>query len=177
MLLDTKSTKAKRRRMLIPAKLKALVSKTDPCRLKLTLQAQRLKCNQLQNEISNIKSELLKSSVRIDHTLSKDLINILGESNVNMTPFMQPFWEQQKKLFSSNPKGMRYHPMIIRFCLSLAAKSPSCYEELRNSKLLILPTAFISLVLEAMPDICVMQASICCGNILQACITWIWKIV
>ena len=30
--------------------------------------------------------------------------------------------------------------MIIRFCLSLAAKSPSCYEELRNSRVLILPS-------------------------------------
>jgi len=27
--------------------------------------------------------------------------------------------------------------MIIRFCLSLAAKSPSCYEELRNSKVIL----------------------------------------
>ena len=30
--------------------------------------------------------------------------------------------------------------MIVRFCLSLAAKSPSCYEELRNSKVLVLPS-------------------------------------
>ena len=30
--------------------------------------------------------------------------------------------------------------MIIRFCLSLAAKSPSCYEELRNGKVLVLPS-------------------------------------
>ena len=30
--------------------------------------------------------------------------------------------------------------MIIRFCLSLAAKSPSCYEELRNWKVLVLPS-------------------------------------
>ena len=35
---------------------------------------------------------------------------------------------------------MRYHPMIIRFCLSLTAKSRSCYEELRNSKVLVLPS-------------------------------------
>ena len=34
----------------------------------------------------------------------------------------------------------RFHPMIIRFCLSLAAKSSSCYEELRNSGLLVLPS-------------------------------------
>ena len=30
--------------------------------------------------------------------------------------------------------------MIIRFCLSLAAKSASAYEELRNSKVLTLPS-------------------------------------
>ena len=30
--------------------------------------------------------------------------------------------------------------MIIRFCLSLAAKSSSCYEELRNSSILVLPS-------------------------------------
>ena len=53
---------------------------------------------------------------------------------------MKLFWEQQKKLFSSSSAGVRYHPMIICFCLSLAAKSPSCYEELRNSKVLVLPS-------------------------------------
>ena len=30
--------------------------------------------------------------------------------------------------------------MIIRFCLSITAKSPACYEELRNSGILILPS-------------------------------------
>ena len=44
---------------------------------------------------------------------------------------MSLFWQQQKKLFSSSRTGVWYHPMIIRFCLSLAAKSASCYEELR----------------------------------------------
>ena len=53
---------------------------------------------------------------------------------------MNLFWQQQQKLFGSKATGVRYHPMIIRFCLSLAAKSPSCYEELRNSKVLVLPS-------------------------------------
>ena len=39
------------------------------------------------------------------------------------------------------PKGMRYHPMIIRFCLSLASKSKSANEELRNSNILVLPSS------------------------------------
>ena len=30
--------------------------------------------------------------------------------------------------------------MVIRFCLSLAVKSPSCYEELRKSKVWVLPS-------------------------------------
>ena len=30
--------------------------------------------------------------------------------------------------------------MIIQFCLSLAAKSPSAYDKLRNSNILILPS-------------------------------------
>ena len=52
---------------------------------------------------------------------------------------MNLFWQQQQKLFTSNPKGLRFHPVVIRFCLSLAAKSSSCYEELRNSGILVLP--------------------------------------
>lgn len=30
--------------------------------------------------------------------------------------------------------------MIVRFCLSLAAESPSCFEKLRNSGVLVLPS-------------------------------------
>ena len=48
--------------------------------------------------------------------------------------------QQQKQLFSSRSQGVRYHPMVIHFCLSLAAKSSSCYEELRNSGILVLPS-------------------------------------
>ncbi len=116
----------RRRKLLLPAKTKAPVATTNPARIKLTLQAQRLKCALLQKEFDDMKAELLKSSVQIDNDLSRDLIGILDESRTKMTPFMKLFWEQQKKLFSANPKGIRYHPMVIRFCLSLAAKSPSC---------------------------------------------------
>ena len=52
---------------------------------------------------------------------------------------MRLFSEQQNKLFSSSSIGVRYHSVIIRFCMSLAAKSPSGYEELCNSKVLVLP--------------------------------------
>ena len=135
-----KSTKAKE--MVIPAHAKAPVSKTDPVRIKLTLQEQRLKCAQLEQELTEMRTEILKSNIEVDHQLSNDLTSIFEEANDDkITPFMNLFWQQQKKLFSSSGTGVRYHiPMIIRFCLSLAAKSSLCYEELRNSKVLILPS-------------------------------------
>ena len=88
-----------------------------------------------------MRTELIKSNVEVDHDLSNDLCSILQAADDNeVTPFMKLFWEQQKKLLASSRSGVRYHPMIIRFCLSLHAKSPSCYEELRNSKVLVLPS-------------------------------------
>ena len=52
---------------------------------------------------------------------------------------MRLFWQQQKLAAQGNPKAIRYHPMIIRFCISLAAKSPSAYNELRTTNVLTLP--------------------------------------
>ena len=45
---------------------------------------------------------------------------------------MKLIWEEQQKYIkSSSYSSARYHPMIIRFCLSLAAKSPSALSDLR----------------------------------------------
>lgn len=53
---------------------------------------------------------------------------------------MKLFWEQQQKMFQTSKNGVRFHPMIIRYCLSLYAKSSSTYEEIRNSGILRLPS-------------------------------------
>ena len=132
--------RAKNRRLSEPAHVKAPVTNTAPERLKLTLQMQRLKCAELERQLEEMKIEITKSGVLVDHELSNDVTSIIGDSSVSMTPFMDLFWKQQQKLLKSSATGVRYHPMIIRFCLSLAAKSPSCYEELRNSKILVLPS-------------------------------------
>lgn len=132
--------KVKKRKLDKPAHIKAPVSKTDPHRIKLTLQSQRLRCAELERELNEMRTELKKSSIEINHELSNDFASILDNAGTKVTPFMNLFWQQQQKLFASSASGVFYHPMIIRFCLSLAAKSPSCYEELRNSKVLILPS-------------------------------------
>ena len=44
---------------------------------------------------------------------------------------MKLFWGKQMKFINSSPSQLRYHPMIIKFCLGLYAKSPAAYEQLR----------------------------------------------
>lgn len=130
----------KQRKLTEPAHINSPVSQTPPERLKLTIQMQRMRCSQLENQLRLMQEELNKSSVHIDHELSKDFISIMGKTRHEITPFMNLFWQQQQKLFASNSTGVRYHPMIIRYCLSLVTKSPSLYEELRNSGILVLPS-------------------------------------
>ena len=134
-----RSSQAKQSRMSEPAHLYAPVSKTAPDRLKLTLREQRLKCADLERQLNEMKSEIAKLSIEVDHNLSNDVTTILSGAH-EVTPFMNLFWQQQKKLLQSSPSGVKYHPMVIRYALSLAAKSPSCYEEIRQSKILVLPS-------------------------------------
>ena len=110
-----KDTRANERRLSKAAHVKAPVSKTDPERIKLTLQGQRLKCSELERELSEMRAAITKSNIEVDHELSNDFTNILEKTDNKITPFMSLFWQQQKELFSSSPTGVRYHPMIIRF--------------------------------------------------------------
>ena len=59
---------------------------------------------------------------------------------------MKRFWEEQQKYVQSSSKSsIKYHPMIIKYCLNLAAKSSSSYSDLRydsksSSGILLLPS-------------------------------------
>ena len=142
-IVETKLKKEevkKSRNINVPAKLNAPLSQTHPNRLKLTIQQQRMKCSQLEEEINKMRKEIATSGVKLNSELSKDVYSIMSNFEGELSPFMKLFWEQQKQFFSGNPKAIRYHPMIIRFCLSLAAKSASAYDELRNSGVLLLPS-------------------------------------
>jgi hypothetical protein len=123
----------KRARENVPASNKAPVSLTSPNRIKLTLQAQRIQCKQLEHEIEKMKIEVDKKSIPVTNDLSNDLLSIISDSSDKMTPFIKLFWDQQKKIASRAAQGRRYHPMIIRWCISMAAKSASAYDELRET--------------------------------------------
>ena len=133
--------KKKQKKLITPAKLKAPLAATDKSRIGAALKAERLKCQQTTAELNKMKLELQRNSVQIDEQLSNDFTKILSDAK-EVTPFMNLFWQQQKEMFKvGNRKNVRFHPMIIRYCLSLYLKSKAAYEELRNSGVLVLPSS------------------------------------
>lgn len=124
----------------IPLKEKAPLSKASKNRLIATIQKQRVVCKELEGRITQLEKEIATNSIPINETLEKDILTILASNSDELTPHMKVFWEQQQKLLGMPSFGRRYHPHIIRFCLSLHAKSPAGYRELRDSGVLILPS-------------------------------------
>ena len=116
-----------------PAKLNAPIKFTSPERIKLTLQDHRLKCKQLGEELAKMRSAIECHSEIVDPQLSNDFKTIFSGCGTSTVPdFMKLFWgEQQKYIQASSSSRMRYHPMVIKFCLNLAAKSSSAYSDLR----------------------------------------------
>ena len=84
-----------------------------------------LKCKQLEEKIKSIQRELKINNHKVDNGLSEDFIEIISSNSEKRTPFTKLFWEHQKHLFTSPSFWVRYHTFIIRFCLYVAAKSPS----------------------------------------------------
>ena len=129
---------------LEPAKLKAPVSITSTERLVLTLKQQRLKNTKLEESLAKMQLEIEKPGRKINETLEDDLISLYSkEDNNSIPPFMKRFWNEQQKYLRTNKTG--YHPMIIKYCLNLAAKSTVASSELRfdsvtGSGVLVLPS-------------------------------------
>ena len=71
-----------------------------------------------------MKKSLISKNQRISPELSNDFQKLFSEFyNSKFPPFMKLLWqEQQKYINSSSSIGIRYDPMIIKFCLNLAAK-------------------------------------------------------
>ena len=94
----------------------------------------------MEDRVEQLEAQIKKDGVGISDSLEKDILKIMGEQNLEATPHMRFFWQQQMKLLQSKKMGRRYHPQLIRFALSLHGKSPSAYKELRDSRALILPS-------------------------------------
>ena len=138
--LDGKSKKKSAPVTALPVKDRAPLVACSKERLIATIQRQRLECKDLKDQVAKMSKDIISNSTEIDKNLESDVLDILKSSDLKSSPHMDLFWQQQKKLLASPNFGRRYHPHLIRFCLSLHSKSPSAYRELATSGVLILPS-------------------------------------
>ena len=92
--------------------------------------------NLRSNLEKNITKKLKDNNDAVDSELCRYFITLFSGCDQEHVPsFMKLFWEEQQKyLSSSSSSSIRYHPMIIKYCLSLAAKSSSAYSDRCNSR-------------------------------------------
>ena len=92
-----------------------------------------------------MRKDLDSDSKKVSSELSSDFQKLFSQCNEKeVTSFMKLFWdEQQKYISSSSPASIRYHLMIIKFCLNLAAKSSSAYKDLRYGSTTVTGIVFL----------------------------------
>ena len=111
----------------------------------------------LHNELCKIRKkqqrlkQLIEDSmdahgVMLDDGLHNDFKEIVKECETQMegaTPrsFKWVFWQQQMEASSkTDSRGMRWHPLMIKWCIYLRHQSQAAYETLRQSKCVSLPS-------------------------------------
>ena len=89
-------------------------------RLKLLHQSNQQMTRQLLNMRKKLEEAILQKSVALNDNMSRDLVSIMELHNTaikseNTTnSFRHVFWDQQLKAAARDPKGMRWHPLMIR---------------------------------------------------------------
>ena len=81
----------------------------------------------------------------VSKNLNDDLAIMSNADTSKISPFMKFFWEEQQKYLSSSSTTVRYHPLVIRYCLSLGSKSAAAYDDMRydektGTRFLVLPS-------------------------------------
>ncbi|XP_065883726.1 uncharacterized protein [Dysidea avara] len=81
----------------------------------------------------------------VEQSLHDDLVTVMDQHESEITKqheessFQMLFWKQQREALKKG-KGIRWHPLVIKWCLYLHHCSSKAYKVLRNSKCLHLPS-------------------------------------
>ena len=102
-----------------PAHKFAPLSKTSKVRINLALQQERRKCKELEGKLEKMNSEIYLNSVNVTESMNNDLVDIMNNVGKDISPFMQLFWQEQKKSLSVTSNGIRYQQFQMSFPLIL----------------------------------------------------------
>ena len=104
------------------------------------------KTKALRRMESILQEQIRNEHVPVDDDLHKDLLAVmdkhvnLDENDENAMSFEKVFWKQRQDFSKKCKKSVRWHPLVIKWCLYLHHKSSGAYETLRNSGLIRLPS-------------------------------------
>ncbi len=87
----------------------------------------------LQKQLQRLKTKIAEaiesSGITVSEETNEDLCQVMSSpecSNaLDQLPegsFQQLFWQQQTEALKKNPKSMRWHPLMVKFCLYLRHK-------------------------------------------------------
>ena len=91
---------------------------------------------------AHIKMMIQNEGVLLQNDICEVMSSVIEEKNCPFDPTSPQFllWEQQKLQSKMQDKrGMRWHPVIIRWCLSIYLKSPGAYKHIKSMGFLNLP--------------------------------------
>ena len=108
-------------------------------------------CKISRLHIIRLEKKLLESTeesgIHLDQDLDNDIKQILADSSEEINRCYHPqsfqhlFWDQQRKACSlSDKRFMRWHPLMIKWCLYLRHLSGKAYETLKDSGVIELPS-------------------------------------
>ena len=113
-------------------------------KLKKKAQSAEKEVSKLQAKIKKLTQEQGES---VDEALHGDLESIMKENNDEIAKaypegsFSRLFWEEQKHAASvKDSRAMRWHPLIIRWCLNLKLISSAAYHATRSAGFIKLPS-------------------------------------
>jgi len=113
-------------------------------KLKAHFDASQREIDRLKQRLSDLTEQ---NGMIVDGDLHSDLQSIVNENNQDIRKlhpegtFKRLFWEQQvAALEQKDAHTMKWHPMMIRWCLHLKLISTAAYSSLRSSGLLKLPS-------------------------------------
>ncbi|CAC5363149.1 THAP9 [Mytilus coruscus] len=117
------------------------------------IHQQKDKITNLQNQIlrtrNQFQREMASKGVTLDFSQSLEIKDTMATCNAEMekacpdeNSSQRLFWTEQMKCMNlQSTKGMRWHPMILRWCLYLRQKSSAAYDALRDSGFITLPSS------------------------------------
>ena len=81
-----------------PVKGKAPIAGCSKKRLIATVQQQRMKCEKLKGKLSAQEKDISSQSITVNESLEKDILDIMGSTDLKQTPHIELFWKQLKEI-------------------------------------------------------------------------------